>query len=174
MDEGVGGAAATPPAHLAMVCSVWGTTLSSLRSELSSTASWGSTVRRACPTAATVAFHFHRVGDLSMNSSSRPVQAVAAECMIRRQLTQQMPVRWLAYLSSLANLGVVRGCTPGGAWPLYLCSSARTCTSKDRECPQPPGARSRLSRISQPGKCVTLQCSSPRLAAASKTPMVVT
>lgn len=78
----MGGAAAAPPAHLAMVCSVWGTTLSSLRSELSSTASCGSTVRRACPTAATVAFHFHRLGDLSTDHSSQlaewPLQDAAA------------------------------------------------------------------------------------------------
>ncbi len=63
-EEGVEGAAVAPPAHLAMVYSVWGTTLSSLRRELSSTASCGSTVSRAWPAAATVAFHFQRFGDL--------------------------------------------------------------------------------------------------------------
>ena len=55
---------AGPPAQRLSVCSVWGTTASSRRSELSSTASCGSTVSRAAPTAATAGAQRHRLGDL--------------------------------------------------------------------------------------------------------------
>lgn len=64
MDEGVGGASAAPLAHLVRVYSVWGTTESSRRRELRRTASCGSTVSRAWPTAAIVAFQRHLLGDL--------------------------------------------------------------------------------------------------------------
>lgn len=55
---------AGPPAQRLSVCSVWGTTASRRRSELSSTASCGSTVSRAAPTAATAGAQRHRLGDL--------------------------------------------------------------------------------------------------------------
>jgi hypothetical protein len=64
VDAGVGGGSAAPTAHLVMVYSVCGTTDSRRRSELSRTASCGSTVSRAWPTAAIVAFQRHLLGDL--------------------------------------------------------------------------------------------------------------
>jgi hypothetical protein len=55
---------AGPPAQRFSVCSVCGTTASSRRSELSSTASCGSTVSRPAPAAATAGAHRQRLGDL--------------------------------------------------------------------------------------------------------------
>ncbi len=55
---------AGPPAQRFSVCSVCGTTASSRRSELSSTASCGSTVSRPAPAATTAGAHRQRLGDL--------------------------------------------------------------------------------------------------------------
>ena len=52
-----------PLAQVEMVCSVWGTTDSSRRTLLSSTASCGSTVSRPGPVAARAAFQRHLFGD---------------------------------------------------------------------------------------------------------------
>ena len=58
-----GGPARGPLAQVAMVCSVWGTTLSSRRTLFSSTASCGSTVSRPGPVDAMAAFQRHLLGD---------------------------------------------------------------------------------------------------------------
>ena len=58
-----GGPARGPLAQVAMVCSVWGTTLSSRRTLFSSTASCGSTVSRPGPVDAMAAFQRHLLGE---------------------------------------------------------------------------------------------------------------